>query len=91
MKAFEQLGVSNTVVGLNPEIYRHGYEVADEALVTVRDGSIYVRMDGGDPQDGLGTLLNDGDVLELENTNEIKFFRAVRSGSVDAIIAVDYR
>lgn len=90
MKAFEQKTVSNTVVSLNPEIYMHGYEIADSGMLTVRSGAIYVRMDGGEPQDGLGTLLGNGDTLELESTNEVKFFKAIRSGSVDAVIAVDY-
>ena len=90
MKAFEQKTISSTVVSLNPEIYKHGYEIADYATLSVRDGGIFVRMDGGDPQDGLGTFLGNGDVLELETTNEIKLFKAIRSGSVDAVIAVDY-
>jgi len=90
MKAFEQKTVSNIVVSLNPEIYMHGYEKADSATLSVRGGSIYCRMDGGEPQDGLGTFLGAGDVLDLESTNEVKFFKAVRSGSVDAVIAVDY-
>ena len=90
MKAFEQKTVSSTVVGLNPEIYKHGYEIADSAMLSVRGGAIYCRMDGGEPQDGLGTFLGAGDVLDLESTNEVKFFKAIRSGSVDAVIAVDF-
>jgi len=91
MKAFEQRSVSNSVISLNPEIYRHGLEEADAATVSVRSGGIFVRMDGGEPEDGLGTFLGNGDVLELESTNEVKFFKAIRSGSVDAVIAVDYK
>ena len=90
MKAFEQTTVSTDVKALNPEHYKHGYEIADSANLTVRGGAIYCRMDGGDPQDGLGTFLGAGDSITLESTNEVKFFKAVRSGSSDAIIAVDY-
>jgi hypothetical protein len=90
MKAFEQLTVSTVVKALNPEIYIDRYEKADSATVSVRAGSVYVRMDGGLPQDGLGTLLGNGDVIELDSTNEVKFFKAIRAGSVDAVLAVDY-
>ena len=90
MKAFEQKTVSTTVVTLNPEIYIHGYEKSDSALLTVRTGSIYCRMDGGNPTDGVGIFLGPNDTLTLESTNEIKFFKAVRSGSLDAVIAVDF-
>ena len=90
MKAFEQATVSNTVMSLNPEIYNPGFEIADEASLSVNSGAIYYRTDGGEPQDGLGIPAYAGDVVELESTNDIKLFKAIRSGSVDAVIAVDF-
>ena len=90
MKAFEQRTVSSVVVALNPEIYRAGYEKADSALLVVKSGSLSCRVDGGDPSETLGITLNAGDSLDLETTNDIKFFKAVRIGSIDAVIAVDF-
>lgn len=91
MKAFEQLSVSNTVKALNPEIYMVNYEKADGAMLVVKSGAISCRIDGGDPSDILGIPLSAGDSLDLESTNEVKFFKAIRVGSVDAVLAVDYK
>ena len=90
MKAFEQKTVSSSVVSLNPEIYKAGYEIADGGMLVVKSGSISCRIDGGNPSETLGITLSAGDVLDLESTNEVKFFKAIRIGSVDAVIAVDF-
>lgn len=90
MKAFEQLTVSTTVKSLNPEIYKHGYEKSNKATGVVKSGSIYYRVDGGLPQDGLGLFVGNGDVIELEGFNDVQFFKAIRSGSVDAVLSFDF-
>ena len=91
MKAFEQLTVTNAVKALNPEIYKHGYEKSTKAIVAIRTGAVYYRADGGDPSSaGVGIFAADGDVIELEGFNDIQFFKAIRSGSVDAVLSVDF-
>lgn len=90
MKAFETIVVSNSIKTLNKEIYKHGYEKASVANLFVAGGSIRYRVDGGEPTALVGIEAFDGDVVELSGHNEIKFFKAIRSGAVDATVSCDY-
>ena len=90
MKSFEQLTVSNVVKSLNREIYMAGYERSNKATGVVKNGAIYYRADGGAPQDGLGLFAGNGDVIELESYNDVQHFKAIRSGSVDAVLSFDF-
>jgi hypothetical protein len=90
MKAFETIVVSNSVKTLNSEIYKHGFEKATVASLFVAGGDIRYRVDGGEPTALVGIPAFDGDGINLEGHNEIKFFKAIRSGAVDATISCDY-
>ena len=90
MKAFDNLVVGATVRSLNSEIFKHGYEKAQRAVITVSGGNLRFRADGGDPNSSLGLPAYDGDVIELIGFNDINLFRAIRSGATDATLNVDY-
>ena len=90
MKAFEKLTVSNVVKELNSEIYMNGLERSNTATGVIQGGAIYYRVDGGLPQDGLGMFVGNGDIINLVSNQEIKEFKAIRSGSVDAVLSFDY-
>jgi hypothetical protein len=77
-------------VALNAQIYKHGREKANEATLFVAGGNIKYRVDGGAPSTTIGIDAFDGDVIELEGFNDIKMFKAIRSGAVDATLACDY-
>ena len=90
MKAFEPLVVSTVVVSLNSEIYMNGLERSNRATIDVQTAGIRYRVDGGLPSATLGMVVNAGDIIRLESYNDIKLFRAIRSGAVDANLNIDY-
>lgn len=79
--AFKSLTVSNTAIGITPPTGM------SYAYITVDDDSIRYRIDGGDPTTVLGHLALSGDVIELQNADEIRNFRAIRVSN-DAILQV---
>ena len=90
MKAFQTLTVSTTVVGFNSEIFKAGLEKAQRATITVETAGIRYRVDGGEPSSIVGLLVNNGDIITLDNFNEINLFKAIRSGAADATLNVDF-
>lgn len=48
-----------------------------EALISVRGGTIAWRMDGTDPTAVEGMLLSEGSYMRLENNDEVAKFRAI--------------
>lgn len=58
-------------------------------ILSVETNSIRFRVDGTDPDATTGIKLNDGDLLELDNTEMIKNFKAIRITN-DAIIQIHY-
>ena len=91
MKAFETVTVTDTVTSLNVEVYRAGLEKSNHALMAVEAASIRFTTDGSQPiAASRGILANDGDIIELTSYNEVKLFRAVRTGAVSATLQVDY-
>lgn len=89
MKAFERIVVTNAVKVLDSEKYKHGAEKAVKAMLSVEGDSIRYRVDGGNPTTTVGFLVNNGDIVELEGFNDIKFFKAIRV-TTDATVSVDY-
>lgn len=91
--AFETVTVSSTAIGITstlvtkPSTTEGQSRTAEFALVTVETDSIRYRTDGTNPTAAVGHLLVAGDVLQLDNFDDIRRFRAIRV-TTDATIQV---
>lgn len=64
--------------------------VSPAVLITVEGGDIRYRLDGNDPTATDGHLLSNGDVLKLQDYQDIQRFKAIRVGSVSGVLQVSY-
>src|SRR4030042_6528012 len=87
--AYETLVVGNIPVSLTPSSYiiDIGYEIY-EAIITVEDNAVFIKFDGSDPSGGHKVSI--GGVIVLESYLEIKNFKAVTDGSINATLKVSY-
>ena len=58
-------------------------------ILSCETNSIRFWVDGTDPDSSTGIKLNDGDLLELDNVDNIKNFKAIRI-SADATLQIEY-
>ncbi len=91
----ETITVTDTAGGLNPEVYKQGGNQSalrpyPRAIVVVEDAPIRVRTDGEDPTASIGLPIAVGQSFTLQNANEIKGFRFIRSTGVSATMTVSY-
>ncbi len=82
----ERLTVSNAVKPLTPDQYAG----RNYAFITVEIAALRYNVTGGNPTATAGHIANVGDVIELENEDEVKRFRAFRRDASDATIEVSY-
>lgn len=88
----ETITVSTTAVGLTRATYAPGNGVnpATVALISVQGGQdVRVWFDGTAPTDSVGIILVDGQSLYVCG-NVLGTFKAIRDGSADAELAVQY-
>lgn len=87
----EELTVSDTAKSLTASAYAaSGWGNAQKAIVQVIGPSIRVRKDGTAPTSSTGFLVSGGSSFELESEAEIIGFQAIRQGSTDSKIIVEY-
>ena len=85
-KAYESVTVDNTAGGKPLTKYgRNQY-----ALISVETAQIRFTVDGTAPTTTVGHVLNAGDILELDSLEDMKSFRAIRTGATSAVIHVTY-
>lgn len=82
---YEQKTVSTTAVGLTS--IPAG---ASRAIVMVEAQSLRYREDGTAPTSSVGVLCVATTRFELESRQAILDFKAIRSGSTDSVISVNY-
>lgn len=88
---FEQLVVSTTAVSMTRgKIMPSGKAPAACATISVSGDSIRYRIDGGEPTSSVGHQLEAGDYITISGINNLLRFKAIRSGTVDAIVDVTY-
>jgi len=89
---YESLTVSNTAKALTSSKYKTSIHTATVAFITVEDAQIRYRYDGTNPTASEGHLANPGDVIKIkiEGYDNIKNFKAIRTGSNDATLRVTY-
>lgn len=91
MQTFEQLTVTNVVTVLSEKFYKQQtFMKAQKAVITVETADMRFTTDGVDPTTSVGHLVGSGDTIELDSPDEIKKFKAVRTGSTSAVINVTY-
>ncbi len=84
--AFEQLTVADTAKILTAVTYG----LAKRAVITVETAQIRFRTDGTAPTAAVGHLLAAGDIVILESAEDIENFKAIRTGTVLAVLNVSY-
>ena len=91
MQRYEQLTVADTVQALTEAMYQPTqYLKAQKAVVTVETAGLRFLTDGNNPTTTRGHELGTGDVVELNSPDEIKKFRAIRTGGTSSSIHVTY-
>jgi len=58
------------------------------ALLTVDGDALRVRLDGSNPTASIGHLVT---YIEIDSYEELKNFRAIRSGGSDSTLSITYR
>ena len=83
---FQKLTVGATAVGFTLPTTSL---VVRSVILSVDTNSVRFLLTGSDPDSTTGIKLNDGDLLELDNVEMIKNFKAIRVTS-DATLQVHY-
>jgi hypothetical protein len=83
---FEQITIEATAKVLTAAEYKN----AQKASISVETADIRYRLDGTAPTATIGKLAEDGDEIILESAEDIKNFKAIRTGSVSAVLNIDY-
>lgn len=81
--AFEALAVAGSAVGFTTAtIARRRF-----ARVMVEGGAVRVRVDGNDPSVSVGTPVEIGDQIIIDNREDLINFRAIRRDGVSATLS----
>jgi hypothetical protein len=92
---YEDITVADSPVGMsnskiNPHTGPYARLSARATLISLENGDIRFRIDGGQPSLSSGHYLTSGDTLVLTGTQAIQQFRAIRSGDTDGELRVTY-
>jgi hypothetical protein len=92
---YEDITVADSPVGMsnskiNPHTGPYARLSARATLISLENGDIRFRIDGGQPSLSSGHYLTSGDTLVLTGTQAIQQFRAIRSGDTDGGLRVTY-
>jgi hypothetical protein len=85
-KTKEELAISTVAKTLTAAVYG----TYTRALIQCQDADVRFWLDGSTPTTTSGHTLTSGSYLELHGTVELTNFKAIRDGSVDALLAVSY-
>lgn len=87
----QSLTIGNTVVTLEEAMYKQqSFMKATSATITVEGAPFRYRLAGTPPSTTDGHLVGVGDVITLNDHNEIKGFMAIRTTAVDATCWVTF-
>lgn len=88
-EAYEQVTIDATVGGI--DLTAATYGTARYAEIDVEVASIRFTVDGTPPTATLGHLVNPNDIIRLTSNEDIAAFRAIRTGSISAVINASYQ
>jgi len=85
---YEAITIGATAVGFSSA----KITLAKSAFLTLETAQIRFRIDGqADPTSTDGHIMDPGDSLILRSPNDIRNFRAIRTGATDGVLRVTYR
>ena len=82
---FETITVSTSAIGITTGLIS---DMTAKAFITVEDANIRYRIDGTDPTSSVGHPVTSGNSITLDTEQEIRNFKAIRSGESDAKLQV---
>lgn len=89
--AFEQITVTNAAIGFTSTVIT---PTTGSAMIfaacRAETAEMRYRYDGTDPTTTVGTLLEPGDVLYLNGHDNLRLFRAIRTGSTSGVLSCNY-
>ena len=89
--AHEEIIVDSGVMQLNPAVYNPPQgESAVYAIIHAEGGAMRYFVNGQNPSQSSGALLEDGDILELPSIYHINDFRVVKALSQTGKLTVTY-
>ena len=86
VSGYQQLTVDNTSGGVALTVPA----TAMAASGRLETAQIRFTLDGTAPTTAVGTLLEVGETLALENRGELTGFRAIRTGATSGVLSVEY-
>ena len=88
---WESITVSDTAIGFSAALYLTGNNKAQTVMIQLDGGdSIRWKCDGGTPTASAGNLLSLGDKMIIYGEDNIKNFKAIRTGSTDGELNCTY-
>jgi hypothetical protein len=92
---YEEVTVGAQAAGLSagkikPGSGPYAHLSARAALISLENGDVRFRLDGGAPTAGGGHYFTSGDTLVLSGTQALKQFQAIRVGDVSGTLRVTY-
>ncbi len=89
--AYEAITVGATAVGFTTATFLpSNARAATRAVITAETAQIRFRWDGTDPTASEGHLLEIGDSYPIEGTQNLRQFKAIRTGATSATLRVTY-
>ena len=85
-QGFETVTVAAAAIGFTSATFGRAYK----ALVTVETAQVRFRTDGTDPTAAIGHVLDAGDTLELDSSDELQKIKFIRTGSTSATLRVTF-
>jgi hypothetical protein len=88
---YEQITVGTNAVGFTTSLLSNaGGHAPVAALVVVSANPLRYRTDGTNPTSSIGMPLAANSTVAIYGADELRAFRAIRSGGSDAVIDVTY-
>lgn len=84
--AYEAISVTATAVGLTAAKAQR----ANRAFITAETAQMRFRYDGTAPESSEGHLLEIGDSLIIEGTQNLENFKAIKTGATSGALKVTY-
>ena len=84
--AHESITVAGTAIGLTAATIVS----SNLAVLTLEDAPISYTVNGTTPTATVGHLAQPGDVIKLESEDELRKFRAIRTGGVSGTLKATY-
>ncbi len=86
---YETITVASLAIGFTASILAASPK-PKKVFITVESARIRYRIDGTDPTDAIGHILDPMDTLVLEGYSQLNNFKAIRTGTTSGTLQVTY-